>query len=90
MPEEIKFTEEEMNDLREIQKTYTEVQFELGQSAVNKIRLSQQIEAIGAYEDDLVKKFNEAQKKEKEFTDEVVKKYGDGTLDPKTGIFIKK
>ena len=55
MPEEVKFTEEEMNDLREIQKTYTEVQFELGQSAVNKIRLSQQIEAIGAYEDDLVK-----------------------------------
>ena len=86
MPE-AKFTEEEMNAIKEIQATYLTIQQELGQSAVTKLRLAQQIESINNYEDNLTKEFIENQEKEKKFIEEVTKKYGEGQLNPETGVF---
>tara|TARA_Y100000593_G_scaffold90404_1_gene176752 strand:+ start:640 stop:918 length:279 start_codon:yes stop_codon:yes gene_type:complete len=86
MPE-AKFTEEEMNAIKEIQANYLKIQQELGQSAVTKLRLAQQIESINNYEDNLTKEFIENQEKEKKFIEEVTKKYGEGQLNPETGVF---
>ena len=36
------------------------------------------------------KQFEELQKTENDFTGDINKKYGDGTLDPKSGVFTKK
>jgi hypothetical protein len=86
MPE-TKFTEEEMNAIKEIQSNYLNIQQELGQSAVTKLRLVQQIESTNKFEEDLSKQFTENQGKEKKFIEEITKKYGEGQLNPETGVF---
>ena len=50
MPEDKKFTEEELKSIKEIQAKYFQVQQELGQSAINKLRLLQQIEFVNNYD----------------------------------------
>ena len=84
---EVKFTEEEMTKIKEIQQTYVDVQQSLGQLSVAKIRLGQQLNSLNEREGELKNKFTETQKGEQEFIGEVTKKYGDGNLDPQTGIF---
>ena len=87
MPEDKKFTEEELKSIKEIQSKYFQVQQELGQSAINKLRLLQQIEFVNKYEEELTKKFSDIQEEEKKFIDGITKKYGAGVLDPKTGVY---
>jgi len=84
---EVKFTEEEMNKVKEFQQTYVTVQQSLGQLSVTRIRLEQQLNSLDENEDRLTNKFVETQKDEKEFIDKITEKYGDGVLDPISGIF---
>jgi predicted nuclease with TOPRIM domain len=86
--EATKFTKDEMNELKKIQTSYMEVQNNLGQLAVAKLRLERQIEVLSNSEIQLKTKFNEVQEKEQKFVDGVTEKYGDGTLDPESGTFI--
>ena len=85
--EEIKFTEEELTSLREIQQSYLECQTAFGQVAIQKIALQQQIDALATSEDDYAKKYQETQEKEREVAKGLNDKYGSGNLDPETGVF---
>ncbi len=85
---EVKFSEEEMNKIKEFQQTYVTVQQQLEQVSVAKIRLEQQINSLDNSEKDLKNKFVETQKNEQKFILEITEKYGDGTLNPETGTFI--
>ena len=85
--EEKKFTDEEMSTINKIKDDYTDVQIELGQLAVARLRLTQQLEGLDKAEDNLTKRFKEVQDREATFLKEVTKKYGEGTLNPETGIF---
>ena len=87
MSEEKKFNTEELNKLQEIQKKYANIQLKLGQLGFTKIRLENEIQAVNESESQLKSDFNETQKNEQLFMDEVTKKYGEGVLDPKTGVF---
>ena len=87
MSEQVKFTEDELKVVEKIQKTYIELQNEFGNTAITKLKLLQQVEGITKYEDELNEKFTEAQNEEQEFLKNITEKYGDGQLDPKTGIF---
>lgn len=89
MAEDIKFTKEEMEKLEGIQKKYASIQLKLGQLGFTKIRLENEIQAVNESESKLKSDFNETQKNEQLFMDEVTKKYGEGVLDPKTGTFSK-
>ena len=84
---EIKFNDDEMKQLKEIQDGYLEIQNNLGQTKVSLIRLDQQRDNLLQYEDSLKISFFELQEKEKEFIQEVTDKYGDGELNPNTGTF---
>ena len=87
MAEDTKFTKEEMGTISKIQETYLEIQQKLGQVSLSKLKLEQQAEAIDKMEEELLENFKKTQKEEKDFVDSVTKKYGDGTLDPESGIF---
>lgn len=80
MPEEIKFTEEEMKQVQNVQKNYVNVQNQFGQLKMAQIRLDEQ-------EIDLENSLQKIKKEEKEFLDSITEKYGQGTLDPETGVF---
>ena len=84
---EVKFTEEELKQVKEIQDNYFDIQNQFGQVSVAKIRLQRQEEDIIKHEDSLHKKFIELQDNERKFLDSVTDKYGQGTLNPETGIF---
>ena len=90
MSKEVKFTDDELNTVKEMQKQYFDIQQALGQSAISKLRLAQQIESINQHEDNLTKQFGEIQENERKFLEDITKKYGEGTLDPNTGVYIAK
>ena len=80
MPEETKFTEEEMNQVKSFQQNYMNIQNQFGQLKMAQIRLDEQ-------EIDLENSLKSIQDEEKKFLDGITDKYGQGTLNPETGVF---
>ena len=87
MAEETKFTEEELKQVKEIQDSYFDIQNQFGQLSLAKLRLNQQLEGLGKREDELNKEFITIQENENTFLAGITKKYGEGSLDPETGVF---
>ncbi len=87
MSDPIKFTEDEMKKIKEFQESYVTIQQNLGQISISELRLNQQLKALGESEVELKNNYVEVQQDEKSFIEEITKKYGDGTLDPESGIF---
>ena len=82
-----KFSQEEMDKIKEIQSSYVGVQQAFGQLEVNRIRLEQQLDATQQASADLRTKFSEVQGEEQKFIEELNKKYGDGALNLESGTF---
>ena len=80
MPEEVKFTEEELKQVQTIQQSYANVQNQFGQLKLAQIRLDEQ-------EVELEDALKQIQSEEKKFLDGITDKYGQGTLNPDTGVF---
>jgi hypothetical protein len=84
------FSDDEMKKLKEIQEAYLEIQHNLGQIAVGKLRLEQQIFKLNELQKNLEVEFIKTQEVELNFVEEVNKKYGEGVLNPDTGEFAPK
>ena len=82
-----KFTEEELDKIKNIQSSYLGVQQAFGQLEVNRIRLEQQLDSTQQASSELREKFSEVQDNEQKFIEELNKKYGDGSLDLESGTF---
>ena len=87
MTENVKFTEEELNSLKEIQNKYLEIQDKFGNITISRINLKIQADELSRVEEETKGEFLDYQTKEKELVDEITKKYGQGQLDPQTGVF---
>ena len=85
--EEIKFTDEELKNLKDLSDTYRGIQEDMGKLSVQKLLNSQQADALEQSELDLNTQYTENQKKERELVDTLSKKYGPGSLDASTGVF---
>ena len=83
-----KFTEDEMGKLKELQSNFWKIHSTFGQLSLAKIRLEQQLEDIDKMEETNRQTYFEHQKSEKDFVDGITEKYGEGTLDPSSGMFI--
>ena len=79
MPEEVKFTEEELTQVQNIQKSYANVQNQFGQLKLAQIRLDNDEVTL----EDALKSI---QDEEKKFLDGITEKYGQGSLNPETGV----
>ena len=80
MPKEVKFTEEELTQVQNIQKSYANVQNQFGQLKLAQIRLDNDEVTL----EDALKSI---QDEEKKFLDGITEKYGQGSLNPETGVF---
>jgi len=80
MPEEVKFTEEELTQVKNISLSYQNIQNQFGQLKLSQIRLDEQ-------EVQLEDALKNIQTEEKKFLDGITNKYGQGTLNPETGVF---
>tara|TARA_Y100001963_G_scaffold154817_1_gene244445 strand:- start:154 stop:438 length:285 start_codon:yes stop_codon:yes gene_type:complete len=87
--EKVKFSEEELEKIKDIQKKYIEIQTDLGQIAIARLRLTGQLDSLDTEETNLLGAFKDTQINEQGFVDGIREKYGDGTLDPKTGEYTK-
>ena len=80
MPEEVKFNEEELKQVQAIQNSYVNLQQSFGQLKLAQLRLDEQ--EIGLEEN-----LKKVQGEEAKFLDGITKKYGQGSLNPETGVF---
>ena len=85
---EVKFSEEELKQVADIQVSYAETTNKFGQLSLAKLRLNQQEKSLDDEHESLSKTFAKIQQEEQTFLDEITKKYGQGTLNPETGVFI--
>ena len=88
MSENTKLDKQEIDNVKEIQTKYLQIQQGIGQIRVSLLKLNQQRDILINAEEELHNKFHETQKEEKAFVDELDKKYGSGTLDIEKEIFI--
>ena len=87
MSEEIKFTDGEIENLQDLQKGYLEVQSQFGQVAIARITIDKQVGDVDEAEKTANDEVDNLQIKERELVESLTEKYGQGTLDPKTGVF---
>ena len=87
MSEKVKFSDEELKDLEQLQNDYSQKQVELGQVHVQRLLLNQQIEELHNKQSALEREYIQIQGREKQLVDALNQKYGPGQLDPETGVF---
>tara|TARA_B100000287_G_scaffold76717_1_gene68742 strand:- start:3742 stop:4035 length:294 start_codon:yes stop_codon:yes gene_type:complete len=87
MAGETKFTEEEVKSLKELQDSYMKVQNKLGRLSIAKLNFQRQAEDLDRQDAEAKNEFVNLQVKEQELVQELTKKYGQGSLDPTTGVF---
>ena len=87
MADDIKFSEEEMKSLRELQDSYTQKQAELGQVSVQRILLNQQLDVLEEKQTFLENEYKKIQQQEQDLVKKLNEKYGPGQLDPESGVF---
>ena len=83
MSKEIKFTPEEMKAVSSIKSSFEELTFKFGQIELEIQNL--ELEKTKLREELILVKANESKT-----IANITAKYGDGTLDPETGVFIAK
>ena len=79
--QKVKFTDEEVKRLKTIRDNFSDISFKLGQLEISKLSLAEQ--KLG-----LENEYKSAQEKERALADELLKKYGRGTIDIDSGEFI--
>ena len=84
---EVKFTDDELKSLQDLQTNYQEKQAALGQLSVQRILVNQQMETLDIRQDELETEYTAVQQEERDLVQGLNEKYGPGQLDPQTGIF---
>ncbi len=80
-PKATKFTEEELNNLKDIRKTFNDISFKLGQIEIQK-------ESLREDKRKTIEELNGIIIKEKDIAKVLLDKYGKGTIDIDSGEFI--
>ena len=80
MSEEIKFTEEELKSLGDLQQSYQRITNSYGQIALAKHNREEQEAAVKS-------EFENTRKQEQNLLNSITEKYGPGQLNPQTGVF---
>ena len=80
MSEEIKFTDEELKSLGDLQQAYQRITNSYGQIALAKHNLEEQEAAVKS-------EFENTRKQEQNLLNSITEKYGPGQLNPQTGVY---
>jgi len=85
--EAVKFSEEELQSLQELQNTYAGISTQFGQLKVSKMNLRRQLDSLEQSEEALEKAWDDNRQKESELVQSLTEKYGPGSLNPQTGEY---
>ena len=87
MAKEIKFTEDELKSLGDLQNKYNVVTNKFGQLAIAKLNFEKQQESIEEEEFKITEELESVRTEEQTLLNTITEKYGPGQLDPQTGVF---
>jgi len=82
-----KFTDEELQELRDLQTNYQQKVFDFGNLKVEKMLMEKRQLDLEDREESLQEEWEGVQEQEKELVQKLTDKYGPGQLDPTTGVF---
>ena len=85
--EAVKFSEEELQSLQELQNTYAGISTQFGQLKVSRMNLERQFNSLEQSEEALEDAWEDNRKKESELVQSLTEKYGPGSLNPQTGEY---
>jgi hypothetical protein len=88
--EAIKFSQEDMEQIKKMQNDYFAFSAELGQLEIEKKIVENRMKALEEVENEAWKKYEELRKQEQDMIQEFNTKYGDGVLDLESGTFQPK
>jgi chromosome segregation ATPase len=80
-----KLTQEEIQQIKELQQKYDQTEFELGSLEAQIIVLNAQIDKLNEEKRNLVSDLNTVGKKESELVKSLQEKYGTGSIDVESG-----
>ena len=84
---DIKFTDDELKSLQDLQNSYQQKQLQFGQLEVQRLLVTQQLDALDSAKAQLEVEYGEVQETERKLVQSLNEKYGPGNLDPTTGVF---
>jgi len=87
MAKEIKFTEDELKSLGDLQGKYNVVTNKFGQLAIAKLNFEKQQESIEEEEFKITEELESVRVEEQTLLNDITEKYGPGQLDPQSGVF---
>lgn len=88
MKDPIKITEQELQSTIDLQQKFQQSVVDFGNLYVEKMAVEASIKALTEKENRLITEWKEHQSKESELINGFYKKYGDGSLDVKKGLFL--
>ena len=88
MSEQVKMTDGELKEVRTLQDKYQQNIFNIGQNTLRKLEAEEAIKFIQDEEVRLSGEFQNLRKVETILIESLLKKYGEGSLDLKEGIFV--
>lgn len=87
MSEQIKFTNEEIQEIRQIQSNYQTIGLELVQLKLAITNTQKQLEALQLEESMLSERISDVNAREKQIAKDLEDKYGKGEIDLESGVF---
>lgn len=88
MTQEVKFTQEELEQIKSLQAKYNEIGIQLVQIKLAKKNAMEYLEKLAEQEEQLTTEIVEANQSEKLLAQDLSSKYGAGSLDMETGLFV--
>lgn len=87
---QIKLNEDEQRELIELDREYNLIVTKLGEISITREELSEELEKLSEIKLKYIKEYEDLKKTESIYLKRLKVKYGDGDLDPESGIYIKK
>ena len=84
---ETKFSDEELQELRDLQTNYQQKVFDFGNLKVEKMLMEKRQVNLEDKEESLQEEWEGVQEQERELVQKLTDKYGPGQLDPTSGVF---
>lgn len=88
MENEIKFTEEELQSIKSLQDESTQIVMEFGQIELALLNNANQLKALESEKSRLQERYQSLTSQEQQLVQELNTKYGSGTVDIESGVFI--
>ena len=85
--ENVKLTEQELQQIQDLRLKYANVTAQLGQLKVEQMLINKQSTRLNELENQFIKDYEQVQTEEEQFAKTITEKYGIGDVDVESGIF---